>query len=120
MRPLTDEDRAGLAQLPFDRTAWLAEAGQPPTDWGEPGYTIVERTTSRPTLEINGFAGGFTGDGIKTVLPSRAVAKISCRLVADQDPEEIRSLLSDYLQSLAPPAVRVTIQPIQSLSLIHI
>jgi len=114
VRPLTDEDRAALAQLPFDRTAWLVEAGQPPTDWGEPGYTIVERTTSRPTLEINGFAGGFTGDGIKTVLPSRAVAKISCRLVADQDPEEIRSLLSAYLQSLAPPAVRVTIQPIQS------
>ena len=114
VRPLTDEDRVALAQIPFDRAAWLAEAGQPPQDWGEPGYTIIERTTSRPTLEINGFAGGFTGDGIKTVLPSRAVAKISCRLVADQNPEEIRSLLSAYLRALAPPTVHLEIKPIQS------
>lgn len=84
-RPLTEQDRAALAQIPFTRAAWLAEAGNPPDDWGEPEYTISERTSSGPTLEINGLAGGFAGDGLKTVLPSCAIANISCRLVADQD-----------------------------------
>ncbi|MFZ1402975.1 MAG: dipeptidase [Anaerolineae bacterium] len=114
VRPLTEHDRAALAQIPFTRAAWLADAGNPPDDWGEPEYTISERTSSRPTLEINGLAGGFAGDGLKTVLPSRAIAKISCRLVADQDTEEIRSLLSATIHALAPPTVRVEIKPIQS------
>lgn len=114
VRPLTAQDRAALAQVPFSRATWLNEAGNPPGDWGEPGYTIHERTTSRPTLEINGLAGGFAGDGLKTVLPSRAVAKISCRLVADQDPEEIRQLLTETILALAPPTVHVEVTPIQS------
>jgi acetylornithine deacetylase/succinyl-diaminopimelate desuccinylase-like protein len=107
--PLTPEERAELAGIPFERATWLEEAGVK-TDWGEPEYTIMERTTARPTLDVNGIWGGYIEPGAKTVLPSRATAKISMRLVPNQDPSEITRLVGDYLQRIAPPAVTVTVR----------
>ena len=106
VRPLTAEEREELARVPFDREAWLEETGVP-TDWGDPAYTIIERTSARPTLDLNGMWGGYIGEGAKTIIPATAHAKISMRLVPDQDPAEIGQLLSDYLKAIAPPTVEV-------------
>jgi acetylornithine deacetylase/succinyl-diaminopimelate desuccinylase-like protein len=98
---LPDEERAELSDIPFDRHEWLEEAGVR-TEWGEPDYTIVERTSIRPTLDANGIWGGYTEPGAKTVLPSKAFAKISMRLVPDQDPARIVSLIRDHFITIAP------------------
>lgn len=108
VRDLDAEERQELAKIPFDYRAWLAEAGVE-QDWGERGYTIVERTTARPTLDVNGIWGGYTQPGAKTVLPAKAFAKISMRLVPDQRPSEIANLLRDYLQQIAPPTITVQV-----------
>ena len=113
VRELEHEERAVMAKVPFEREAWLREAGVK-TDWGEPAYTIVERTTARPTLDVNGIWGGYTQPGAKTVLPSRAFAKISMRLVPDQEPAEITRLIRDYLAEIAPPAVSVEVRDLHS------
>ena len=107
VRELSSAERDELARAPFQREEWLREAGAK-TDWGEPGYTIVERTTARPTLDVNGIWGGYTEPGAKTVLPSKAFAKLSMRLVPDQVSEEISCLVSEYLVAIAPPGVEVT------------
>lgn len=104
VRPLTDEERHLLAQYPFDETEWLVESGAPQS-WGEPEYTLVERLGARPTLDVNGIIGGYTGPGGKTVLPAHAHAKFSMRLVPDQAPDEILSLLEKYLAEIMPPTV---------------
>jgi acetylornithine deacetylase/succinyl-diaminopimelate desuccinylase-like protein len=104
VRPLTDEERHLLAQYPFDVAAWLAESGAP-QPWGEPDYTLVERLGARPTLDVNGIIGGYTGPGGKTVLPAHAHAKFSIRLVPDQSPAEIQALLENYLAEIMPPTV---------------
>jgi acetylornithine deacetylase/succinyl-diaminopimelate desuccinylase-like protein len=109
VRPLTPDERAELAKIPFDRQAWLAGAGIS-RDWGEPEFTIIERTGARPTLDVNGIWGGYTGDGTKTVLPSKAFAKISMRLVPDQEPGEIAGLVQDHLGAIAPPTVAVQVR----------
>ncbi len=109
VRELDEAERAELARIPFDREAWLAGAGVS-TDWGEPGYTIVERLGARPTLDVNGIWGGYIEPGAKTVLPGTAAAKISMRLVPDQDPREIGQLISDYLKEIAPEAVSVEVE----------
>jgi acetylornithine deacetylase/succinyl-diaminopimelate desuccinylase-like protein len=109
VRELSTEERADLADAPFDRDEWLREAGVE-TDWGEPDYTIVERTSARPTLDVNGIWGGYTEPGAKTVLPSQAFAKISMRLVPDQDPERIAELVSAQIRDLAPSAVNVRVR----------
>jgi acetylornithine deacetylase/succinyl-diaminopimelate desuccinylase-like protein len=109
VRPLSPEERAEQAKVPFDREAWLHEAGVK-GDWGEPDYTIVERTTARPTLDVNGIWGGYIQPGTKTVLPSRASAKISMRLVPDQEPAEISGLIRDYFAEIAPPTVQVQVR----------
>jgi len=113
VRDLDPDERAELARIPFDRAAWLREAGVE-TDWGEPDTTIVERTTARPTLDVNGIWGGYTQPGAKTVLPGRACAKISMRLVPDQEPAEIVQMLRDYLAHIAPPAVTVQVRDLHS------
>ncbi|MCP5096515.1 MAG: dipeptidase, partial [Chloroflexi bacterium] len=108
VRPLTPQERDVLAKFPLDEAAWLAETGAP-EPWGEPEYTLVERLGARPTLDIHGIIGGYTGAGGKTVLPSKVHAKLSMRLVPDQDPNEIAKLLEAYVAQIAPPSVSVKV-----------
>lgn len=105
---LTDAERKEIAGLPFDEKEWLEATGSP-APFGEKGYSTLERVWARPTLDCNGIAGGFQGEGSKTIIPSRASAKITCRLVPDQDPEEIARLVGSYLEKVAPPGVRVKV-----------
>lgn len=108
VRPLTKQEREILAQFPLDEDAWLAETGAP-EPWGDPDYTLVERLGARPTLDVHGIIGGYTGEGAKTVLPSKVHAKLSMRLVPDQDPDEIGRLLKAYIAELTPPSVTVEV-----------
>jgi acetylornithine deacetylase/succinyl-diaminopimelate desuccinylase-like protein len=108
--PLTDEEREQFAELPFDEEGYQAETGAPGLQ-GEEGYTTLERKWARPTLDCNGIWGGFTGEGAKTVLPSTATAKISCRLVPGQDPAEVFTLCQKYIQEIAPDTVELTFRP---------
>ena len=104
---LTGGERAQLARLPFSEAAFLDEAGGAPALFGEQGYTTIERRSTRPTLEINGIWGGHQGAGWKTIVPARATARISCRLVPDQRPDDIAAKLQQALEAAAPGAVRV-------------
>lgn len=105
VRPLSEEERAELARLPIGDDFFLEQTGAPAL-YGEAGYTAVERVGARPTLEINGLKAGFIGSGAKTVLPAMAMAKISMRLVPDQDPQEVEKQLRRYLEERAPQTVR--------------
>ena len=104
--PPTEAEREALAAIPFDENAYLtaidAEAGV-----GEPGYTTLERQWLRPTLDVNGLGSGYQGPGVKTVIPHRAHAKISCRLVPDQTPERIRARLVRHCERHAPPGTKI-------------
>ncbi len=106
---LSDRDRKALAELPFDEEAYRDSIGVPALA-GEPGFTVLERLGARPTLDVNGIWGGFEGEGPKTIIPAHAHAKISCRLVAAQDPERIFELLSAYIAEIAPKSIRYRIQ----------
>lgn len=99
-------ERALLRQVPYSDEQWVAETGAPKS-WGEPDYTLLERMTARPTCEINGIWGGYQGDGGKTIIPAEAGAKVSLRLVANQDADEVAELFTEYVTSLAPDTVRV-------------
>ena len=110
VRELTRSERAEIAALPFDDREYLAQVGAPAT-FGEPGYTTLERQWTRPTLEVNGMWGGYEGPGHKTVIPTEAHAKITCRLVPDQSPPEIVALVVRHLEAHAPPGTRLTIAP---------
>jgi acetylornithine deacetylase/succinyl-diaminopimelate desuccinylase-like protein len=103
--PLGDEERHQLARLPINREELIRQTGVQEL-WGEAGFTPVEQLGARPTLEINGMLSGFTGSGAKTVIPAWAMAKISMRLVPDQDPEEVKNQLTQYIQAKVPPTVR--------------
>ena len=107
---LSAEERTLLARAEMPDSTWQAMMGDLP-EWGEAGFSRIERTGARPTLEINGISGGYTGDGFKTVLPARASAKISCRLVANQDPHRIFELIENYIASITPATVNVTLHP---------
>jgi acetylornithine deacetylase/succinyl-diaminopimelate desuccinylase-like protein len=107
VRELTPGERAALARVPFDETAYRADAGGVPAVVSEAGTSVSESRSTRPTLEVNGIWGGYAGDGPKTIIPARAGAKISCRLVPDQDPEDIARKLVSALTTAAPPTVRV-------------
>ncbi len=102
----TDEERAKMAQAPFNEDEYKADLGVD-TLWGEKGYTTNERTGIRPTLEVNGIWGGYTGEGAKTVLPSKAFAKISCRLIPNQSSTIITEKILNYFKSIAPKGVTV-------------
>ncbi len=102
--PLDEEERAELARLPLTEEFYLHESGSPAL-WGEEGYTPAERTGARPTLEVNGLYSGYIEKGSKTVLPAYAMAKISTRLVPEQDPQEVGQQLRAYLAENAPPTV---------------
>jgi acetylornithine deacetylase/succinyl-diaminopimelate desuccinylase-like protein len=104
VRDLTAAERADIVALPFDEAAYLDQVGAPAAV-GEPGYTTLERQWTRPTLELNGVWGGYQGPGQKTVIPHEAHAKITCRLVPDQEPEEVVALVVRHLESHVPPGV---------------
>jgi acetylornithine deacetylase/succinyl-diaminopimelate desuccinylase-like protein len=106
VRPLAEAERALLARLPITDTVARHLTGVPALA-GEQGYTTVERMSVRPTLDIHGLPGGFTAPGKKTVIPARAAAKVSMRMVPDQDPWEIARLFESYLRSIAPPTVEL-------------
>ncbi len=104
VRALSDEERAALARLPITDEEWRVTAGVPQL-YGEKGFTNTERLGARPTLEVNGFLSGFTGEGSKTVLPAKAMAKLSTRLVPYQDDIAVEAQLKEYLRKHAPPTV---------------
>ena len=103
-------ERAMLAAIPFDEEAYKQAIGVRALR-GERGYSTLERNACRPSFDICGIWGGYTGEGSKTVLPSKAFAKVSCRLVPHQDHAVISRLFADYLQSIAPECVRVEVRP---------
>ena len=105
---LTSNQREVLNRAPFDLNEYKKELGIEEIN-GEKGYTTLERTGIRPTLDVNGIWGGYTGEGAKTVLPSKASAKISMRLVPNQDPHEITQLFTKHVQSIAPKSVKVKV-----------
>jgi acetylornithine deacetylase/succinyl-diaminopimelate desuccinylase-like protein len=103
---LRPEERAEFAKLPFNERKYRQDLGAPKL-FGETGYTTLERIWARPTFEVNGLLAGFTGDGAKTVIPAVAMAKVSMRLVPNQDPDKIAALFDDYLQKVAPKTVEI-------------
>jgi acetylornithine deacetylase/succinyl-diaminopimelate desuccinylase-like protein len=105
---LRDEERAEWARLPFNEKKYKQELGAPKL-FGETGYTTLERTWARPTFEVNGLLSGFTGEGAKTVLPAVAMAKVSMRLVPNQDPQKIGDLFEAYLKDVTPKTVELKI-----------
>jgi len=107
--PLTPDEREELKKTAITEEDIVSETGVPAA-WGEEGFTLRERVGARPTMEVNGLLSGFTGEGSKTVLPSKAMAKISCRLVANQTPERIYELTKDYIASVTPPGVRAEVK----------
>jgi acetylornithine deacetylase/succinyl-diaminopimelate desuccinylase-like protein len=106
--PLKDEERQAWASLPFNEKKYRKDFGIPKL-FGETDYTTLERTWARPTLEVNGMLSGFTGEGAKTVLPAVAMAKISMRLVPNQDPNRIAELFETYVRKLAPKTMELTV-----------
>jgi acetylornithine deacetylase/succinyl-diaminopimelate desuccinylase-like protein len=102
----SDIERAKMAEAPFDASEYAKDLGVTEL-WGEKGYSSNERTGIRPTLEVNGIWGGYTGEGAKTVLPSKAFAKISCRLVPNQSSQKITEKIINYFTSIAPAGVTV-------------
>jgi acetylornithine deacetylase/succinyl-diaminopimelate desuccinylase-like protein len=107
---LSEDERKALNEIPHDEKEYCEDLKISET-MGENGYTTTERTSIRPTLDVNGIWGGYIGEGAKTVLPSKAFAKISMRLVPNQDPEEITKLFSDYFVAIAPNGVKVKVTP---------
>lgn len=105
---LTDAERKALNAAPFNQKEYNEDLGIK-AEWGEKGYTTLERTGIRPTLDVNGIWGGYTGEGAKTVLPSKANAKISMRLVPDQSSEEIAAIFQKHFESIAPDYVTVKV-----------
>ena len=108
VRELSSGERAAIADLPYDERAYLAQVGAAAA-FGEPGYTTLERQWTRPTLEINGMWGGYQGPGQKTVIPSDAHAKITCRLVPDQDPDAVAAQVRRHLEVHVPPGVQLSL-----------
>ena len=108
VRPLRDEERAEFKKLPFNETRYRKDLGAPKL-FGESGYTTLERVWTRPTFEVNGLLSGFTGEGAKTVIPAVAMAKVSMRLVPDQDPDKIAKLFEAYVAKVAPKTVEARV-----------
>lgn len=107
---LTEEERTELNKAPYNEEEYKQSIGLPAT-YGEKGYTTIERTSIRPTLDVNGIWGGYTGEGAKTVIASKAYAKISMRLVPHQTSEEISQLFQQHFTSIAPEGVTVVVKP---------
>ena len=110
VQELTSEERAEMARAPFDLEAYKAALNLGDVH-GEAGYSTNERNSIRPTLDVNGFWGGYTGEGAKTVIASKASAKISMRLVPNQTSEEITEKFKKHFEAIAPPSIKVTVKP---------
>ena len=104
-----EQTRKAIKDLPFDMAEFLGEVGAPGLN-GEAGFTLLERLWIRPTCDVNGLLCGYTGEGAKTVLPARAMAKVSFRLVPNQNPDKIAELLRAHLARTAPPEVEVRVE----------
>jgi len=111
--PLTDAERAMLEMTAISDETAKAMTGMPAV-WGEAAYTIRERVSARPTMEVHGLGSGWTGPGPKTVLPAKAMAKLSCRLVGNQNPKDIFDRIKAYIESIAPPTVSVRVELLTS------
>lgn len=107
---LTEEERKALNSAPYNEEEYKRDLDVKAL-WGENGYSTIERTGTRPTMEVNGIWSGYIGEGAKTVLPSKANAKISMRLVPNQDSQTITKLFADHFAKIAPPSVKVTVKP---------
>lgn len=112
VRDLTDDEHAAYAALPFDERSWADETGVAAPMDGERGHSLLERLSARPTFDVNGIYGGYQGEGAKTIIPAWAGAKISTRLVPDQDHREIEALVKEHLESIAPSTVTVDVRVI--------
>jgi acetylornithine deacetylase/succinyl-diaminopimelate desuccinylase-like protein len=108
--PLSEEERASFALLPFDEQAWLHDAGQSKAAYGEKGFSTLERIWARPTAEVNGMWGGYTGPGGKTIIPRDAHAKVTFRLVADQDPAQVIKAFEQYVAEHTPAGLTATVE----------
>jgi len=106
---MTDDERDAMANLPFNEEEFKSALGITEV-FGEKGYSTIERKSARPTLDVNGIWGGYQGEGAKTVLPAKAGAKVSMRLVPNQDPKKIAKLFKDYVLSIAPKGVKVEVE----------
>jgi acetylornithine deacetylase/succinyl-diaminopimelate desuccinylase-like protein len=113
VREMTPEEHAAFAEVPFDEADWAERIKVTAPMDGEEGYTLLERMSARPTFDVNGLWGGYSGEGSKTIIPAFAAAKISTRLVPDQYHREIEQLMVDHLKAIAPPTVRVEVKVIQ-------
>jgi acetylornithine deacetylase/succinyl-diaminopimelate desuccinylase-like protein len=111
VRDLTAEERAEIAEVPFDEATFKAGIGLDEL-WGESGWSPIERIWARPTLDLNGIWGGFQGEGTKTVTPREANLKVTCRLVPNQDPSEIVGLIETHVRKHCPPGAKVEVLPI--------
>jgi len=110
VRELENSEREEFKRLPYSDSTYKAEAGNVPDLFGEEGFTSYERRTARPTLEVNGITGGYQGEGDKTIIPSTASAKITCRLVAHQKPEKILDLVAEHLVKNCPSSVTIKVE----------
>jgi acetylornithine deacetylase/succinyl-diaminopimelate desuccinylase-like protein len=108
VRELREEERDQWKKLPFNEKRYARELGAPRL-WGETGYSTLERVWARPTFEVNGILSGFTGEGAKTVIPAVAMAKVSMRLVPNQDPDKVAQLFEDYVTKVAPKTVEARV-----------
>jgi len=113
--PLSEEERRQFARVPFDERTLKQTYGLEALH-GEAGFTPTERNWARPTLEVNGIWGGYQGPGAKTIIPAWAAAKISCRLVPDQDPKAVSAALRDYINQIRPKTVRLNLTELEGES----
>ncbi|MGY2085000.1 dipeptidase [Blastococcus sp. SYSU DS0539] len=109
VRPLTERERELMSRVPFDEQAWLAGPAASRATYGEAGFSTLERTGARPTAEVNGMWGGYTGPGHKTIIPAEAHAKITFRLVSDQRPEDIGPMLRDWVAAHVPAGIEAEV-----------
>ncbi|MFZ0504739.1 MAG: M20/M25/M40 family metallo-hydrolase, partial [Chthoniobacterales bacterium] len=108
VQPIADWERELWPKLPYNDSQWLAQTGSPVLA-GEVGFSTLERVWARPTAEVNGIGGGYQGEGPKTIVPSKAFAKLSFRLVPDQDPTELRTTITKFLTKICPQSVEIEI-----------
>ncbi len=108
VRPLEDNERKGFRELPFNEDEIRIDLGLDLLP-GEPGYTTLERKWARPTLDVNGLSSGYAGEGAKTVIPAKAVGKVSMRLVPDQDPEDIAGKFEEFVKSHCPAGIKAKV-----------